>query len=416
MPIFRVFAALLAFSITSSLLQARSLQLSDDDLARKKEGLYVVGLPFANYNTDFGFGIGGGAYLFQNGKRLLPSGETNAAFRTFPHEVRVGLQLYITTLGQQKHFLNVDVPRLFIDQLSFSAEFAYLRVLADNYFGVGNNSAYGDIQTLIPTNFFGVPVLALSNFYKLTTDQPYLQTKFSFSLPFDFYLLGALRAKYVLVTSRNGVKLDNGAVVGQTLFDIEKPYGSKAGWANSFQLGASFDKRDFTPYPTRGVYVRFLWECFPAGLSDYAFNRLSLDTETFLQIAKPLVWANRIFLQQHFGQVPFTELSSLGGNAVSRGYLDRRFIDQAVFLVNTELRFRFAKWKWGTEHFDLAAIPFLDLGQVSPALFSADTFKRWRLSTGLELLLTWNLNTHLNLTAGFSEEGFSSALDTRIMF
>ncbi len=311
-------------------------------------------------------------------------------------------------MGQQKHFLNVDVPRFLIDPISFSAEFAYLRVLADNYFGIGNAATSDMTNLLVPPS--------TSNYHKITTDQPHLQTKVTVSLPWDFYLIGALRLKYLWVTSRNGAKLDSGALVGPTLFDLEKPYGSQAGWLNSFQLGASLDKRNFAPYPNHGVSAQVLWEYFPTGLSDYSFHRLTFESSLFVPIFKPLVWASKLTLQQHFGSVPFTELSRLGGNAVSRGYVDRRFIDHALFLINTEMRFRFAKWKWGTEHFDLAAVPFLDIGQVSPALFSSETFKRWRVSSGLELLLTWNLNTHLNLTLGFSEEGISSAIDTRIMF
>ena len=41
---------------------ARADQLAPDELAHKKDGGYVTGLPLAAYSTDIGLGLGARAY------------------------------------------------------------------------------------------------------------------------------------------------------------------------------------------------------------------------------------------------------------------------------------------------------------------------------------------------------------------
>jgi hypothetical protein len=400
--IFRL--ALLNFVLTVLTLQSFVLakaSMSSEDLKRKKEGWYLLGLPFANYNTDFGFGLGGGAYLFYTGNRLLADGTTNADFASYPYVARVGLQLYFTTLGQQKHFLNLDLPSLAQDHLSLWLEFSYIKNLSENYYGLGGSSS--------ATN-------APANFYKISREEPGLYARAQWKWPFGFLTELGSRLRYENPTSRNGSKLDDGSVVGTTLYDLQKPFGSQPAWLTSFNLGLLFDTRDFIPYPSKGFYLKTLVEWFPSGLNAYAFERYTFEGSAYLRPLAFLTLAARASLVDHRGDVPFYELAHFGGNSIARGYVDMRFNDRARILINLEVRTRFLKWKWGTESFDLAVIPFIDTGRVMSSVLSSDTFKTWRFSGGGELLLTWNLATHINLTFGFSEEGFSSALDTRILF
>ena len=47
-------------------------RLSDEDLAKKKEGWYPTGLPLVNFSTDAGLGYGARIFGYNNGLRTDP--------------------------------------------------------------------------------------------------------------------------------------------------------------------------------------------------------------------------------------------------------------------------------------------------------------------------------------------------------
>jgi len=389
------------FAGIACLAWARQPSLSPEDLARKKEGWYPLGLPFANGNTDFGFGAGGGLYLFYTGHRTNADGSPNTEFARWPHEVRLGFQLYFTTLGQQKHFLNLDIPRLGNDRFSLSAEAAWWTTLAENYFGIGGNT----------------PGLAAAPGYQqVTSETPYLTARLTSGLFGDLALLTAVKIRYARLVSRSNARRDDGVVIGTTLFDEEHPVGWEGGWANSATLGLVFDRRDFTPWPRKGVFAQLSYDGYPGGFSERVFGRWNGEFSGFVPLAKTLVACARVSASEILGEAPFWEYARLGGNDRLRGLADRRFLDRSMVLANLEARWRALDWRIRKEQFHLALVPFLDLGQVAPSILSPLMWRGWHLSTGFEAILTWNLSTHLNVTAGFSVEGFAFAVDTRVMF
>ena len=69
-------------------------------------------------------------------------GKTNNLFYRFPYEFQLGIQFYLTTLGQHRHTINIDVPRFLNDRWHLWAEVAYFAVLDNNYFGQGADAVY----------------------------------------------------------------------------------------------------------------------------------------------------------------------------------------------------------------------------------------------------------------------------------
>ena len=386
--------------VLSPLLDARPQALSPDNLERKKEGPSVVGLPFANYSTDAGFGLGGGAYWFESGTRMLSNGVSNREYFLWPYQARIGLQIFLTTLGQQRHFLNLDLPRLGDDRLALNVEIAYLRYLADAYYG----------RAVFSTNAVSASPLGYNT---VTTEGLSLAAKVRWDLSDFLNLGGEWKTKRWGVKSRQGTLTDDGQRIGVTRFDVENPSGAQGGWIHTASLRLSIDRRDFAPYPTRGFLLTSWWDLSPPAVSDFAFTRFGVEADAFAHPWNPLVLALRLRGVRNFGDAPFFEWNGLGGNADLRGFAWRRFTDDATVLANAEARLRFLQWAWGREHFDLAVTPFADAGRAGSAWFEPGP---WHLDAGFEFLLTWNLATHLNVTWGWSAEGLNFAIDTRLMF
>jgi hypothetical protein len=158
------------------------------------------------------------------------------------------------------------------------------------------------------------------------------------------------------------------------------------------------------------MLAQLSYDGYPAGLSERVFGRWNAEASGFLPLAKTLVLCGRLSASEILGEAPFWEYARLGGNDRLRGFADRRFVDRSMILANLEARWRALQWRLGREQFHLALVPFFDVGQVAPSLLSPQMWQGWHPATGVEAILTWNLSTHLNLTFGFSAEGFAFAL------
>jgi len=90
-----IMALLLSIAIAQPFTFAA--KLSDEDVAKKKEGWYPTGLPLLNYDSDNGFGYGVRAYLYNNGTR------DEEYFAYAPYKMQLYAQFYQTTNGYQYH-------------------------------------------------------------------------------------------------------------------------------------------------------------------------------------------------------------------------------------------------------------------------------------------------------------------------
>ena len=80
--------------------------MSDEELARKREGWYLTALPLINYSSDTGFGLGAGVYVFFNGS------PEDARFARTPYFTRVYVQYLGTDAGWEYDTVTLDMPYL----------------------------------------------------------------------------------------------------------------------------------------------------------------------------------------------------------------------------------------------------------------------------------------------------------------
>lgn len=125
-----------------------------------------------------------------------------------------------------------------------------------------------------------------------------------------------------------------------------KVAGSESSRTSS--LGISFlkDTRDAVFYPRRGTFA----ECYILPTSkvfgaDRNFNRIVLDIANYQSLSKKTVLATNVYGSFIQGQnVPFNQLSILGGAKKMRGIFEGKLRDKNLFLLQAEGRFEI--WKF----------------------------------------------------------------------
>ena len=82
-------------------LGAQAAKLSEDTLAKKKEGWYPTGLPLVNFSSDDGFGYGVRGYVYYNGSKDDPY------FDSTPYFMQLYAQFFATTGGANPEPINL---------------------------------------------------------------------------------------------------------------------------------------------------------------------------------------------------------------------------------------------------------------------------------------------------------------------
>src|ERR1700756_4027988 len=128
---------------------AKEKKLPDDELAEKKEGLYVTGVPDLSSDPINGFGYGAEGSMFFNGKRSDPF------FEYTPYRAELTVALFNTTRSAREAKLGLDVPYIFNTKWRLRTEAAYEINPNFLYFGVTEKSLeplsyYPDNNTVNP--------------------------------------------------------------------------------------------------------------------------------------------------------------------------------------------------------------------------------------------------------------------------
>ncbi len=126
-----LFAAALIASMFTSYAPTFAARMSDEDLAKKREGWYPTGLPLINFSSDTGLGYGIRLYLYNNGSKQ------DAAFAETPYLMQTYIQYFATTGGWQYHELNIDRFKIFGSDFRVKTSFVFEKKLNANYFRQG---------------------------------------------------------------------------------------------------------------------------------------------------------------------------------------------------------------------------------------------------------------------------------------
>jgi Omp85 superfamily domain len=214
----------------------------------------------------------------------------------------------------------------------------------DKFYGIGPDSPVSDAEPF--TRRFVEAILA--------AEYPIAKRRFYGGLRAGLRL--DLRAEEVLDLEPGG-QLASGAIEGADGFTAVGVGGS-----------VTWDTRDRPLFPGRGAFVQAWYLQYPEALGRHGqFSRANLEGRIFLPLGKERVLGAAAFLDEAFGDVPFTILPKLGSTRFLRGWREGRFRDKAAWAAQAELRVPLVDRVYGTT--------FGALGAVAPdaASFRADS-------------------------------------------
>ena len=240
-------------------------------------------------------------------------------------------------------------------------------------------------------NFYGIGINAQEeNFETYEVDFPRLRTSVLREVLPNF-LIGAgyeLDIYYNLSFNENGV-LDNSSVEGKT----------GAGTISNLGLLAVYDTRDHIFQPSRGFFIQAgAFTSLDILGSSFSFSKFSLDARYYKRIKGEHILAGNMFVANTGEGTPFFSLNYLGTNNRSRGFNDRRFLDNAELSFALEYRFPISGRFGGAAFGSTGTVA----GDFS-SLFSS----RYRNAFGAGLRYTINKKDGIRIRVdyGLSQEG-----------
>ncbi|MEL6186217.1 MAG: BamA/TamA family outer membrane protein [Myxococcota bacterium] len=145
------------------------------------------------------------------------------------------------------------------------------------------------------------------------------------------------------------------------------PNGAEGSLNMSLGLGVVYDNRHNVLNVRDGLFAELAFlHSNQAWGSDFDFTVLESDTRYFIPINERDTLAAQLFGRFTFGDVPFNELSTLGGESLMRGYYLGRFRDR--HFVGAQLEYRFLPLPFFTDPFwrRFGASLFVATGVVFP--------------------------------------------------
>jgi outer membrane protein assembly factor BamA len=408
-------------------------RLSAEDLANKKEGIYVTGIPDLSSDPINGFGAGAAGEIFFNGKR------SDSTFAYTPYKACLNVGLFYTTNHQGEIFAGIDAPYIFNTPW---------RLRADAAVEVNPNVLYfgNTIKTLDPLTYYPngdstkTPVTSTSyKDYANSLTGPtsyyntYLEKEFVGNVSIERSLLeGKARTLlgFEVTNMSNTTPLNANSKLHQDFLQNKiKGYGTT--FLTFLHLGFIYDTRDLETDPSRGTVFEITDELSLKALgSNLDFNKTFVHFNYYKKLFpgtfKKVILAYRIAAGYTMGDAPFFEyrhewsseehVEGLGGGTTLRGYKQARFLARVMSFSNLELRCRFAQFKALKQHFAMSAVPFIDAGAVYNDINTIGNLNNIRYSEGLGLRIAWNVNTILRFDYAISKEDHQFFFNLAQMF
>lgn len=448
----RIIATLIIlFSITiakaqekDSLSFIKSKRMSDDDLAKKREGTFFTGIPDFSSDPVTGFGLGARTNIYWNGNR------DNPLFPYTPYLMKLTANAAYYTSNARELILNLDVPYYKGTRWRFKVDFKAQQNPANLYFGLTEStlgqlrlpsdenttfSTYREFdrarKTLRPGG------VGEADFVTDALSNRFMEPEYMLNLKADYALgngkwriMGGYEIQHLSYSTFEGMQAEaidpitgqnttapNGISLLRRDFEDGLISGVDGGWVSIIQTALIFDTRDFEPDPTKGYYFEIANEYSSKYIgSQFDFNKLFIQGRAYqkLPIGKRTVLAGRFGAGNIFGNnAPFFEfqdqwspegsINALGGRQSLRGYRANRFLARSMWFTNVELRVRLAETQIGKQRFAVGVAPFFDAGTVRDRWQDLN-FKNIKTSYGGGLRIAWNQSTVLSFDYGHSKE------------
>ncbi len=399
---------------------ANEKKLSGEDLANKKEGIYLTGAPDISSDPVNGFGYGAEGSIYFNGKRSDPF------FAYTPYRKRLDVVLFNTTKSQRELMLKLDIPYIFNSKWRLRVEAGYESNPNLLYFGnteqtlnrlqyFQNGDSSHAIQNDLKYKDYEGSLTGINENHNRYTKEEYI---FNISAEHSFWdsklrLLGGFELADFTITPFSGNSLlKNDA-------NANKIIGVGHGLISILQAGVVYDTRDLEPDPGKGIFAEITDEFSSQAIgSKFNFNKIfgqvKVYQKLFPGLFKKVVFAARMGMGYTGGDAPFFEyqdewssegsIEGLGGAHTLRGYKQSRFLARVMNFGNAELRCRFAQTTIFKQHLAFSAVPFFDFGGVWDSVDRLDHWNNYRSSEGLGLRVAWNVNTILRFDYAVSKE------------
>lgn len=427
-----------------SLSFIKSKRMNDEDIAKKREGTFVTGIPDISSDPVTGFGFGVRSNIIWNGKR------GNELFAYTPYLMKLKANAAYYTSNAREIALSLDAPYYKGTRWRFKIDFKAQQNPANLYFGLTENtlgdlrlpsdetttfSTYKAFDKARKTLRAGDPGEA--SFVTDALSNRFRETEYMLNLKADYALgngkwriMGGYEIQHLSYKTFEGVEADaidpitgnktkapNGFSLLQRDFDNGYISGLKGGWVSILQTALIYDTRDFEPDPTKGFYFEIANE-YSSNIigSQFDFNKLFIQGRYYykLPFGSRTVVAARVGVGNIFGKnAPFFEfqdqwspdgsINSLGGKQSLRGYRANRFLARSLAFANMELRYRIVEAKFGKQRFALSVAPFFDMGTVRNRWQNLN-FKNIKTSYGGGARIAWNQSTVLFFDYGKSRE------------
>lgn len=292
-------------------------------------------------------------------------------------------KLSYSTKINREFRLEYKDPGLYHGRFSIGGEVVFFKESTSRFFGLTAESREED-----ETNF----------------TQQELAASMLFGINFTKTLNVALTERY------REVKIEQGGV--DTLPFIGDLFPTLIGLDGATIVGhrltLTYDRRDDRTTPTEGEFLNIFSEWGHAfhGGGAVPFSRYGLQAKGWFPLDdKRLIVVPNFQIQWLSGSdIPFFELSTLGGEDTLRGYGLGRFVDDAFILMNLEGRIRVAKLTLLGVPTEVEIAPFVDMGKVlSTARVRA--FDNWQVTPGLGMRTLVRPNVVGRLDVDFGRAG-----------
>lgn len=462
-----IFSSLLATETSKALpfYLDPSKRISDEELAVKKEGSFITGVPGYAVDPITGTWLGGSFYYTENGKK------TDPLFEYAPYKYKISTDVYQSLKSAKYYTLGIDLPFIYNTPFRLNT----FMVLETNpnamYFGIGESSMNGlsyndrnDVsnQRVQNANYEdrkqNLSYRRKSNNANeppIVTDTKYNEYETSGNL-FSFNVDRTFLGKFRFLTGADVYKITVRTYDGKW-FRSKDPYfsdtpfpllnseistpqsktkltednesgkinGYGGGYINYVKIGLAYDTRDFEISPRKGIFAEaILTSVSKYTGSAYTFHREFFQIKVFQilfpKVFEELVLAGRIAGTRVSGTVPFTEfrymysmdgpIMGLGGMQTLRGFKQDRFVGNLMGFANVELRYRIIGFTIGEENFTISIVPALDVGRVWDKTKNV-SYRDYLYSQTLGLRIIWNQSTVISMDYGRSREDSQFFLD-----
>jgi outer membrane protein assembly factor BamA len=342
-----------------SLGQSRDEALLRSDTLKTGNNLKLIGVPVIFSTPETGFGFGGGGQLFF-------TGESNT-FRDRRSNI-----LFTGIYTANSQIIIQALPQVYFGKGDYYLDGSYeFRIYPNKFWGIGNDTPDSNEEDYDMTSH-----ILRVDFLKR------LPPSLNFGLRFNY-------ENHVLTEVAEGGLLDSGGIPGSN-------------GAIIVGLGAIFnlDTRDQVEDPHGGYYVNFNAQFSSENFgATHGFNRFITDLRAYYPLGEKSLLAARVYVENNYGNVPFQAKSQLGGGKIARGYFQGRFIDDHMYVITAEYRYRILP------RFGLAA--FVLMGEVAD--INQQYFQDPKLSAGggLRFKILKEQNTLVRLDIGIGEDGNS---------